>query len=117
MVLLSTVGCGAGGPARRGTQRYALTDSATAACQRNPAYCAKAVGEEAVVSLGGRAVQVAATGKAWQVLDAVATQGIEDILVECARWADAEVNQQEFGGRHPTADECKQQVGARGRTP
>jgi len=118
VLLLSTVGCGVGGPARRGTERYALTtDSATAACQRNPAYCAKVIGEEAVVPLEVRAVQVGATGKAWQVLDALVTQGIEDLLVECARWADAEVNRTKFGGRHPTTAECEQQVGGTRENP
>ncbi|WP_164014852.1 hypothetical protein [Pyxidicoccus trucidator] len=116
-VLLPTVGCGAGSPARRGTGSYGwATDSATAACKRNPAYCATATGRE-VAPLAVRAAQAGAAGKAWQALDALVQKGLEDILVECARWADAEVNQQEFGGRQPTAAECEQKVGGTRENP
>ncbi|MFP2909356.1 hypothetical protein ACLESD_30800 [Pyxidicoccus sp. 3LFB2] len=118
LVLLFAVGCGAGGPARRGRGSYAqAADSATATCQRTPAYCAKVAGEETVVPLSVRAVQVGSAGKAWQVLDELVQKGIEDLLVECARWADAQVNQQEFGGRQPTAAECEQKVGGTQENP
>ncbi len=117
-VLLFLVGCGAGSPSRRGAGSYAqAVDSATAACERNPAYCATVAGEESVVPLQVRAVQVAAAGKAWEVLDELVWKSIEDILFECAKWADAEVNRKEFGGRAPTATECEQQVGGTRENP
>ncbi|MCY1015497.1 hypothetical protein [Pyxidicoccus sp. MSG2] len=92
-------------------------DSATAACQRNPAYCAALAGKEPGVSLAVRAAQVAAAGKAWEVLDELVRKSIEDILFECAKWADAEVNRKEFGGRAPNATECDQQVGGTRENP
>ncbi|NMO21102.1 hypothetical protein HPC49_40185 [Pyxidicoccus fallax] len=64
-----------------------------------------------------RAVQVAAAGKAWAELEESERLGIEAILVECARWADAEVNQREFGGRGPTKAECAEQVAGTAETP
>jgi hypothetical protein len=116
-VLLSTLGCGAGGPSRRGAGSYAqAVDSATATCERTPAYCARVAGEETVVP-GGRVAPVLAAEKAWEALEEATRKHIEDILVECARQADARVNQQEFGGRHPTAEECKQQVGGTRENP
>jgi hypothetical protein len=92
-------------------------DSASAACRRSPAYCATVAGEETVVPLHVRAAQVGAAGKAWQVLDEVVRKSIEDILLECARRADAEVNRKEFGGRPPTREECAEQVGGTRENP
>jgi len=46
VLMLLAMGCSA----RRGGYAQAV-DSATAACQRNPAYCARVGGEEAVVPL------------------------------------------------------------------
>ncbi|QSQ18728.1 hypothetical protein JY651_25545 [Pyxidicoccus parkwayensis] len=117
-VLLFSVGCGAGSPSRRGQGRYAQTvDSATTACERNPAYCAKVPGEETVHPLVVRAIQVSTAGRAWEVLDEMASKRTEDILVECATWADAEVNKKEFGGRAPTKQECEQQVSGTRENP
>jgi hypothetical protein len=116
-VMVFTVGCGAGGPSRRGTGSYAqAADSATATCERTPAYCAKVAGEELVVP-GGRVAPVLAAAKAWEALEEATRKRLEDILLECARQADARVNQQEFGGRHPTAEECRQQVGGTRENP
>ncbi|QSQ18726.1 hypothetical protein JY651_25535 [Pyxidicoccus parkwayensis] len=92
-------------------------DSATSACERNPAYCAKVAGEETVHPLVVRAVQVGTVGRAWQVLDELARKPIEDILVECAKWANAEVNKKELGERAPTEQECEQQVGGTRENP
>ena len=119
VLLLLTVGCGAGSAARHGAAgSYAQMDSATAACRRNPAYCARGAGAERIVPLTVRAAQVGAAGKAWADLEESKRKGIEHILVECARWADAEVNRQEFGKqRHPTPAECEEQVGGSAENP
>jgi len=115
-VLLFTVGCGS--PARRGARgSYAQMDSASAACRRNPAYCATGAGEETVVPLQVRAAQVGAAGKAWAELEESERKSIEDLLVQCARWAEAEVNRKEFGGRPPTREECEKQVGGSRENP
>jgi hypothetical protein len=117
-VLVFTMGCGAGGPSRRGTGSYAQAmDSVSATCQRDPAYCAAMAGKEPGVSLAVRAAQVATAGKAWEAIDELVRKTIEDMLVECAKLADAEVNQREFGGRPPTAEECDQQVGGTRENP
>ena len=105
VLMLLAMGCSA----RRGGYAQAV-DSATAACQRNPAYCARVGGEEAVVPLQVRAAQVAAAGKAWQALDALVRESIEELLVECARQAEAEVNRRELGGKSPTKAQCDEQV-------
>lgn len=118
--LLLTAGCGAGSPVRRGpAEGYAQSlDSASAACRQNPAYCAAVAGEEAVVPLQVRAVaQVAAAGKAWAALEESERKGIEAILVQCAQWADTQVNWKEFGGNAPTQAECRKQVGGTAEHP
>ncbi len=112
VMMLLALGCSA----RRGSYGQAV-DSATAACQRNPAYCASVAGEEAVVPLGVRAAQVAAAGRAWQVLDKVTTAALDEILVECARRADEEVNRRELGGKSPTKAQCDEQVGGTRENP
>lgn len=117
-VLLCSIGCGAGGPGRRGTGSYAQSlDSPTVTCENAPAYCAKLAGEEAALPLRVRAVQAATAVKAWQVLDELVRKTLEDILIECANQADAEVNRQEFGGRAPTRQECQEQVGGTRENP
>lgn len=117
-VLLLSIGCGAGGPGRRGTGSYAQSlDSPTATCEHAPAYCAKLAGEEAALPLRVRAVQAATAVKAWQVLDELVRKTLEDILVECAKQADMEVNRQEFGGHAPTRRECQEQVGGTRENP
>jgi hypothetical protein len=74
-------------------------------------------GEEAVVPLQLRAAQVAAAGKTWQVLDEVMEASLGEILVECARQADEEVNRKEFGGKSPTQAQCDEQVGGTRENP
>ncbi|MCP3144698.1 hypothetical protein [Pyxidicoccus xibeiensis] len=118
LVLLFAVGCGAGSPARRGPGSYAqAVDSVSATCERDPALCAVLSGKEAGASLQRRAVEAASAVKAWEELDARVQKRIEDILVECAKRADAEVNRREFGGRHPTREECSEVVGGTRENP
>jgi rRNA maturation protein Nop10 len=92
-------------------------DSASAACRRNPAYCATGAGEEMVVPLQVRAAQVGAARKAWAEFEESERKSIENLLVQCAQRADAEVNRKEFGGRHPTREECEKQVGGSRENP
>jgi len=93
------IGCGSAG--------YAV-DSATSACQQNPLYCAAAAGEEAVVPAAViRGGTVAAT--AW-VLTRQTRTDIEQALVECVEWADAEVNRQRFGGKSPSRAQCQEEL-------
>lgn len=110
---------GMGCAGRRGTPGgYAqATDSATAACQRNPAYCASVAGEETVVPLQIRAAQVATAGKAWKELGELAEASLKEALKECAQKADAEVNRKEFGGKSPTRAQCDEQVGGTRENP
>jgi hypothetical protein len=112
VLMLLAVGCSA----RRGSYGQAV-DSATAACQRNPAYCARVGGEEAVVPLQLRAAQVAAAGKTWQVLDEVTVAALDQLLTECAQQAGAEVNRRELGGKSPTKAQCDEQVGGTRENP
>ncbi|RKH43393.1 hypothetical protein D7Y23_29345 [Corallococcus sp. AB050B] len=105
------------GGARRPSQ-YEF-DSATAGCRTNPASCAQAAGEEAVLP---RAVRTFATAgssvvAAVKILDAALKQQVTEALEECADKARAEVILPNFGTRSPTPRECDEQVrGAQGRT-
>jgi hypothetical protein len=93
------IGCGSAG--------YAV-DSATSACQQNPLYCAAAAGEEAVVPAAViRGGTVAAT--LW-VLTRQTRSDIEQVLVECVEWANAEVNLQHFGGKSPSRAQCQEEL-------
>ncbi|NTX13044.1 hypothetical protein HUA76_19785 [Myxococcus sp. CA056] len=117
--LLLMLGCGASGPARQGrsgTYAQAL-DSATSACEQNPAYCAATAGQERIVPLAVRAAQVSAAGKSWMEIETLVETGIRERLIDCARRADAEVNREEFGGRSPTRADCEKVVGGTKENP
>jgi hypothetical protein len=93
------IGCGSAG--------YAV-DSATSACQQNPAYCVAVAGEEAVVPAAViRGGTIAAT--LW-VLTRQTRSDIEQVLVECVEWANAEVNLQRFGGKSPSRAQCQEEL-------
>ena len=87
-------------------------DSATTGCRMNPASCAQAAGEEAVLP---RAVRTFATAgssavAAVKLLDAALKQQERKALEECANKARAEVILANFGTRSPTPKECNEQV-------
>jgi hypothetical protein len=63
------------------------------------------------------AAQVAAAGKAWAALEESERKGIEAILVQCAQWADTQVNRKEFGNHSPTQQQCDEQVGGTAENP
>ncbi|WP_375759922.1 hypothetical protein [Corallococcus exercitus] len=94
-------------------------DSATNSCRTQPAYCAQAAGEEAVIP---RAVRTFATAggsaaAAVKLLDAALKQQVKKALEECADKARAAVILANFGTRSPTPQECKEEVrDAQGRT-
>ncbi|MFY0527811.1 hypothetical protein ACN28I_33230 [Archangium gephyra] len=92
------MGCGSAG--------YAV-DSATSACRQNPLYCATVAGEEAVVPTAIRGGAEAAT--LW-VLTRQTRSDIEQALVECVEWANAEVNLQRFGGKSPSREQCQEEL-------
>ena len=92
------IGCGSAG--------YAV-DSATSACQQNPSYCVAVAGEEAVVPTAIRGGAEAAT--LW-VLTRQTRTDIEQVLVECVEWANAEVNLQRFGGKSPSRAQCQEEL-------
>ncbi|WNG51359.1 hypothetical protein F0U60_49920 [Archangium minus] len=94
-----------------GSAGYSV-DSATSACRQNPAYCATMAGEEAVVPTTVRgATELASVGAALRVLTPEARSAIEDALVECVEWANAEVNLRRFGGNSPSRSECQEELG------
>ncbi|GMU02092.1 hypothetical protein KH5H1_62120 [Corallococcus caeni] len=101
-----------------GRSRYDF-DSATNSCRTQPAYCAQAAGEEAVIP---RAVRTFATAgssaaAAVKVLDAALKQQVKKALEECVDKARKEVILANFGTRSPTPKECNEQVrDAQGRT-
>ncbi|GMU10372.1 hypothetical protein ASNO1_66260 [Corallococcus caeni] len=101
-----------------GRSRYDF-DSATNSCRTQPAYCAQAAGEEAVVP---RAVRTFATAggsaaAAVKLLDAALKQKVRKALEECADNARKEVIVANFGPRSPTPQECNEQIrDAQGRT-
>lgn len=86
-------------------------DSATSACLRSPA-CYAATGEDAVLPWLTRTVSMARTTTAvLRLLSAAELQRIETILVECAKEAHLQVNEQEFGpDKRPTREQCEELV-------
>jgi hypothetical protein len=88
-------------------------DSATRGCLNNPACYATAPGEEALIPWLSRALEAArvlVTLK--EVLDEADLRLIEGILVECAKEADFQVNEREYGeGKYPDDAECDRVVG------
>ncbi|OJH36110.1 hypothetical protein BON30_36260 [Cystobacter ferrugineus] len=85
-------------------------DSVSNACRQNPAYCALLHGQEAgaapTVRSGAEIASIAAT---LRFLSPELTTRIEQVLRECAEWADTEIDRQHFGGR-PSRAQCREEV-------
>ncbi|RYZ39098.1 MAG: hypothetical protein EOO72_09390 [Myxococcaceae bacterium] len=101
------------GPQVRAPRGYAQTtmDSATAGCLRNPA-CASQVGQDAILPwlsrAATRAAQAAAVMRLWEAAEVTR---VEDVLVECAKRANFEVNERLLGpGRRTTREICEEKV-------
>jgi hypothetical protein len=108
------------GCATQGTMRppprgyYAQsTDSATSGCLNNPACYTAAPGEEAIIPWLSRALELArALATLKEFLEEADLRLIERILVECAKEADFQVNEREYGkGKYPDDAECDRVVG------
>lgn len=86
-------------------------DSATNGCLRNPA-CYTQTGSEAVLPGLARTAQAAGTALATlRVLETAEVARIEMLLVQCARQADFDINEREYGpGGRPDDTECKRKV-------
>ncbi|NTX33609.1 hypothetical protein HUA78_04095 [Myxococcus sp. CA033] len=92
--------------------RYEQTvDSATNACLRNPA-CYTQVGDDAVLPWLSRAASGARTVVATlRFLEAAELAQVEEILVDCAKRANLEVNERMLGeGKRPTREWCEKEV-------
>jgi hypothetical protein len=96
----------------RGPRTYAWsTDSPSNACRVNPANCA---------AMGMTRKQAAEAGAsiaaALKTLNEEETLEIHQLLHECAKWADDEVNQRRLAGRRPTHQQCQELIqGAQGK--
>ncbi len=99
--------------AERGTPgRYEQSlDSATSGCLRSLA-CATQEGSDAVIPwLSSAARATGAVLTALKTLEAAEVARIEHLLVQCAREADFEVNEREYGrGKRPDDAECERVV-------
>jgi len=112
-VSLLQVACATSAP-RGVPTRYAQTmNSAVDGCLRNPACAAAAPGEEAIIPGLSRAVSAARTlATLKEFLEEAELRLVEEILVECARAADFQVNEREYGpGKSPDDAECTRVVG------
>ncbi|ATB29350.1 hypothetical protein [Melittangium boletus] len=89
------------------TACYAM-DSATSSCQHNPAYCTAVVGEETVVPTVRGGAEIASLNAIRQLLAPDTRARVERELVECAEWADTEVNRLRFGGNKPSRQQCQE---------
>ncbi|MFP2904111.1 hypothetical protein ACLESD_03365 [Pyxidicoccus sp. 3LFB2] len=92
--------------------RYAQSlDSATNGCLRNPA-CYTQQGADAVLPWVSRATRATGTALATlKSLEAAEVARVEQLLIQCAREADAEVNEREYGpGKRPNDAECERVV-------
>lgn len=95
-------------------ERYGF-DSASSACRRNPAACARMTGEEAVLP-GTRAMRAAASlgtagDAALRLMKAEERDAIEEALARCAEDARSTILLERFGGRNPTPEECREVAG------
>ncbi len=86
-------------------------DSATNGCLRNPA-CYVQTGDEAVMPWLSPSVEAArATVAVLRVLEAAELARVEELLIQCAKDADFEVNEREYGpGKKPDDAECDRVV-------
>ncbi|NOK08458.1 hypothetical protein HNS30_05320 [Corallococcus exercitus] len=98
-----------GGAHRRSQYDF---DSATNSCRTQPAYCAQAAGEEAVIPRAVRTFATAGSSAAAtvKILDAALKKQITEALEECADKARKEVIVANFGTRSPTPQECNEQL-------
>lgn len=83
-------------------------DSPSSACRQRPDYCALVTGEEASVPAARGGAELASIQATLRVLTAVMKSRIEHELVECADWANAEVNRRHLGGQSPSRQQCQQ---------
>ena len=100
--------------------RYAQSmNSAVDGCLRNPACVAASPGEEALIPWLSRAVSTAqALATLKEFLEEAELRLVEEILVECARDADFQVNEREYGpGKSPSDAECERVVGYKDGQP
>ena len=106
-------GCGSVAPVGRGRSTHFAhsVDSATSACLRSAA-CSAATGEDAVLPWLARAASVARTTAAMlRLLSTAELQRVEALLVECAKAAHFQVNEQMFGpNKRPTREQCEEKV-------
>lgn len=118
--ILLLAACATTGPARHDSpmaedgraSHYAQSmDSATNGCLRNPA-CYVQSGDEAVMPWLSPSVRVARTTVAvLRLLESAELARIEEILIQCAKEADFEVNEREYGpGQRPDDAECERVV-------
>jgi hypothetical protein len=88
-------------------------DSASSTCTRNPAACyAPLPGEESLLPWASRSVQAVRTLSATlRLLEAADVARVEHLLVQCAKDAHFQVNEEELGpGRLPTKAQCDEVV-------
>lgn len=88
-------------------------NSAVDGCLRNPACVAASPGDEALIPWLSRAAQATRAAIALkEFLDEAEVRLVERILIECAKEADATINEREYGpGKHPSDAECSRVVG------
>ncbi|RKH46609.1 hypothetical protein [Corallococcus llansteffanensis] len=100
-------GCG-GAHARK---QYQL-DSATNTCRHQPASCAQAAGQEAVLPTAVRTFATAGGSAvaALKILDDALKQEVTTALEECANHARTEVILERHGGTRPTPEECMEEL-------
>lgn len=106
--------CGGTAAAGRGASgRYAQEfDTATSTCSRNPACYTQAPGERAILPWLSRAADTArAAATVARMLDAAELARVEQLVEECAKDAEFEVNERELGGRRTTRELCQEEVG------
>jgi hypothetical protein len=102
LVLLSLlIACGSAG--------YSV-DSVTSTCRQNTAYCALMTGEEAAVPTTKSAAELASIAATLRLLPTDTKVRVERELVECAEWADSQVNLRRFGGDKPSREQCREEL-------
>lgn len=107
---------GCGGTRGRGQLKF---DSATNTCRHQPASCAQAAGQEAVLPTAVRTFATAGGSAvaAVKILDDVLKQEVTKALEECANLARTEVILERHGGTRPKPEECMEELrDAQGRT-
>ncbi len=91
-------------------------DTVSNSCGKNPA-CYTQRGSEAIMLALPRAVGVArGVSAVFRVLESAELARVEQLLVQCAKEADREVNEREYGlGKRPDDAECERVVGYDGK--